>query len=631
MALVYAKKYGVIVVGAGHAGCEAALACCRRGIETLLLTSNIDNIAHMSCNPAIGGLGKGHLVREIDAIGGEMAKNTDETGIQFRRLNTQKGTAVQGTRAQTDKYLYKSRMRFLLEGMSCLHIKQGTVKTVLVRSAKVIGVELETDEVFLCEAVIITTGTFLRGLCHVGMKNFSGGRAGDHAAQGLSRSLAQDCGLKLLRLKTGTVPRLDRKTINFKGLQQQWGDDPLPLFSFSKTQIRQKQVSCYITYTNSKTHEHILNGLDKSPLFQGVIQGTGPRYCPSIEDKVVRFRDKDRHQIFLEPEGLQTHEIYANGLSTSLPYETQISFLRTIPGLENVEVTRPGYAVEYDASNPVQLKKNYETKNIVGLFLAGQINGTSGYEEAAGQGLMAGINAGQFVLGETPVIISRDQGYIGVMTDDLMAKGIGGEPYRLFTSRAEYRLSLREDNAEMRLRKIGYDLGLVSRDDYEIFLNKMGNLEKLKSQSDKIRLRPSAHDFLSDIAPESCVATDSSVSLRQLLKWPRFSAGLCSKLIEAIAPQYITSPEVISLLHSEVKYAGYISRYAGDIDKIKHYHKIKIPPQMSFTDIPSLSTEVKEKLEKHRPETLADALNIPGVTPAAIVHLQIHLSKTKMA
>lgn len=629
MSFIYPKKYQVIVIGAGHAGCEAALACSRRGIQTLLLTSNIDNIAHMSCNPAIGGLGKGHLVKEIDALGGEMAKNTDETGIQFRRLNTQKGTAVQGTRAQSDKYLYKTRMRFVLEGMQNLDIKQGTVKTILIKSAAVAGVELETEEGFHSQAIVVTTGTFLRGLCHVGMKNFSGGRAGDHAAYGLSRSLAEDCGLELMRLKTGTVPRLDRKTINFEGLQEQWSDAPLPLFSFSKTQIRQRQLPCYITYTNMQTHELILNGLDRSPLFQGVIQGTGPRYCPSIEDKVVRFKDKERHQIFLEPEGLHTHEIYANGLSTSLPYEVQLSFLRTILGLERVEITRPGYAVEYDAANPIQLKKTYETKNITGLFLAGQINGTSGYEEAAGQGLMAGINAGQFISGEMPVIISRDQGYLGVMTDDLMVKGIGGEPYRLFTSRAEYRLSLREDNADLRLRKIGYSLGLVSKTEYELFLDKLDQLEKLRSKSGEIKIKVNAEGFLAEIVPESYFKNDSTVSLRQLLTWPNFSPNLLKMLAEMLAPQHVTNPDVLALLHSEIKYSGYISRYERDIDKIKHYNRIKIPRKIRFDDIPSLSTEVKEKLSKHRPETLADALNIPGVTPAAVVHLQIHIAKSR--
>jgi len=513
------NTYQAIIIGGGHAGCEAVLSLAKRGIKTLLVTGNIDQIGAMSCNPAIGGLGKGHLVKEIDALGGEMAKNIDETGIQFRKLNTTKGTAVQGTRAQADKYLYKSRMRFVLECQNNVNTKQGVVKLILVNSGIVQGVELTNGYKYYATTVVVTTGTFLRGLCHVGMKNFSGGRAGDEASHDLSHSLIHDCGLEIMRLKTGTVPRLDGRTINFSGLEEQKGDSPLPHFSFSNTQTRQRQVSCFITYTNEKTHDIIRGDIDKSPMFQGVIKGVGPRYCPSIEDKVVRFAEKNRHQIFLEPEGLMTHEFYPNGLSTSLPLETQMKFIQSIPGCEKAEITRPGYAVEYDAVNPVQVKSNYETKTIKGLFLAGQINGTSGYEEAAGQGMMAGINAGQYILDQESIILRRDQAYIGVMTDDLVTKGIGGEPYRMFTSRAEYRLILREDNADIRLRKIGHDLGLVSDDEFKNFEAKMNRLERLKNFTKKVRLKKD-HAFFENLNLDPRPAISDSITIEQLIKWP---------------------------------------------------------------------------------------------------------------
>lgn len=621
-------NFQVIVIGAGHAGCEAVLACARRGFKTLLVTGNIDQIGAMSCNPAIGGLGKGHLVREIDALGGEMGKNIDETGIQFRRLNTNKGTAVQGTRAQADKYLYRDRMRWVLENQEGLTIKQGLVKSLMVESGQIRGVELTSGDRFYCAAVVVTTGTFLRGLCHVGMKNFSGGRAGDAAAQDLSASLLNDCGLELMRLKTGTVPRLDGKTINWAGLEEQKGDDPMPLFSFSKTAVRQRQISCFITYTNTTTHNIIRGDLDKSPMFQGVIKGVGPRYCPSIEDKVVRFAEKERHQIFLEPEGLRTREVYPNGLSTSLPLETQIKFIRSISGLESAEITRPGYAVEYDAANPVQLKASLESKNIGGLFLAGQINGTSGYEEAAAQGLMAGINAGQYIRQDEPVILTRDRAYIGVLIDDLVTKGVGGEPYRIFTSRAEYRMLLREDNADFRLREMGYKLGLVSAFEYEAYLAKMQRVENLKSFAAKKRLLKSS-DILTGLALEIGKDFPEALTVAELLRWPEIQIQHLEKIWSQMASGLDFDSEAFGFFLSEVKYRGYIERYEKEIRKMADYDKIKIPTAMDYEAIPSLSVEVRQKLMLFKPETLGQALRIPGVTPVAVSHLEVFIAAKK--
>jgi tRNA uridine 5-carboxymethylaminomethyl modification enzyme len=626
--MLHSKKHQIIVIGAGHAGCEAILASARRGFDSLLITGNIDMIGAMSCNPAIGGLGKGHLVKEIDALGGEMGKNIDETGIQFRRLNANRGPAVQGTRAQADKYLYRDRMRWIIEMQKNLTVKQGLVKSILVEAGQVKGVELTSGDQFLCDAVVVTTGTFLRGLCHVGLKNFSGGRAGDAAAMDLSHSLMHDCGLELMRLKTGTVPRLDGKTINFTGLEEQHGDDPTPLFSFSKTFTRQRQISCHITYTNETTHELIRADLDKSPMFQGIIKGVGPRYCPSIEDKVVRFAEKDRHQIFLEPEGLRTREYYPNGLSTSLPLETQIKFIRSIPGLENAEITRPGYAVEYDAASPVQLKSSLETKTIRGLFLAGQINGTSGYEEAGAQGLMAGLNAGQLVRGEEPIVLSRDQAYIGVMIDDLVTKGVGGEPYRMFTSRAEYRMVLREDNADVRLRDLGFRLGLVTEQEYRAHQEKMANLESLKNFVQKKRLVKNS-PILKKLFEEIGKEFPEILSVEQLMKWPEIELPQLKSHWLNLESEIEFDHNLISLLLSEVKYKGYIDRYSREIKKMASYDKVKIPTAIQYELIPTLSTEVKQRLTQHRPETLGQALRIPGVTPVAVSHLEIFIATNR--
>lgn len=617
----YPKTYDVIVVGAGHAGCEAALAAARLGHPTLVLTINVDHIGEMSCNPAIGGLAKGHLVREIDALGGEMAKNIDATGIQFRRLNTKKGPAVQSSRAQADKEQYRLRMKRVLERQDNLDVKQGLVDSLIVEDGAVGGIITSIQQRFLGKTVVLTTGTFLKGLIHIGLKNFSAGRMGDPASNKLSDHL-RALGLRVGRLKTGTTPRLDGRSIDFPRLTPQYGDDPPVPFSFETGSITQEQVPCHITYTNKKTHEVIKTGLDRSPLFTGVIKGTGARYCPSIEDKVVRFPDKQRHQIFLEPMGLGTDEIYPNGVPTSLPADIQFKMLRSIEGLEAVEIVRPGYAIEYDYVDPLQLQPSLECKNIRGLFLAGQINGTSGYEEAAGQGIMAGINAVRHVREESPVILAREQAYIGVMIDDLVTKGTQ-EPYRMFTSRAEYRLLLREDNADLRLRKLGHEIGLVSGTLFEKFKQKRQAIESLLALLSDVRLNPRP-DVKRTLESLGLGPLHQPASLADLLKRPQARLEDVAKLDTRILPFDKQVGEQAAIF---VKYDGYIKRQMEQVDRSKHLEGSKIPDDFDYQEIPGLSNEVKEKLLLIRPISVGQASRISGITPAAISIIQVYLKK----
>lgn len=615
----YERQYDVIVVGAGHAGCEAALAAARMGCRTLLLNMSLDGMAVMSCNPAIGGLAKGHLVREIDALGGEMAKNIDATGIQFRILNTRKGPAVRASRAQADKQLYRLRMKRVLEQQEHLDCKQGEVVGLCLEGDLLRGVETRSGVRYLGTTVVLTTGTFMRGLIHIGLTNFPGGRAGDLPSLGLSDHLAR-LGFEVGRLKTGTPARLDSRTIDFSKLEAQPGDDPPLPFSFSTERIVLPQVPCHIAYTNERTHDIIRGGLDRSPLYAGVIEGVGPRYCPSIEDKVVRFPDKERHQTFIEPEGLETVEVYPSGMSTSLPIDVQVAFYRSMTGLEQVEIMRPAYAIEYDYVNPVQLHATLETKLIRNLFHAGQINGTSGYEEAAGQGLLAGINAARRAQGREAVVLGRHEAYIGVMIDDLVTLGTK-EPYRMFTSRAEYRLLLREDNADLRLRELGHAVGLVPNELYAGFCRKReqiaGELERVRSE--RIAMSDEERDWLQR---HNCCDVQKGVLLEQLLRRPEIGYA---ELAEAgLVPEQL-SAAVCEQVEIQVKYQGYIERQEEQIAKLRAMEAAVIPQAFDYRSLQGLTSEVREKLERFRPGTLGQASRIQGVTPAALAIVSVAL------
>ena len=619
----FPKQFDVIVIGGGHAGTEAALASARMGRSTLLLTHSIETLGQMSCNPSIGGIGKGHLVKEVDALGGAMAAATDEAGIQFRILNRSKGPAVRATRAQADRALYRQAIRRRLENQPNLWLFQQAVDDLLLDGDRVSGVVTQIGLKFSARAVVLTAGTFLSGLIHVGLNNYQGGRAGDPPALTLAHRLRE---LKLPqgRLKTGTPPRIDGKTLDYSVMTEQAGDDPMPVFSFmGKASQHPRQVSCWITHTSAKTHDIIRSGLDRSPMFTGVIEGVGPRYCPSIEDKIHRFAGKDSHQIFVEPESLTSDEIYPNGISTSLPFDVQYELVRSIKGFENAHITRPGYAIEYDYFDPRGLKKSLETKSIPGLFFAGQINGTTGYEEAAAQGMLAGINAARLVAGEEAWVPGRSEAYLGVMVDDLVTRGVS-EPYRMFTSRAEYRLQLREDNADLRLTEIGRNLGLVDDARWAAFSTKKEAIERELTRIKATWVNPrlvSRETTLEIFGQE----LEREYTLADLLRRPAVSYDALRPLMdEETIPG---DPVVTEQVEIQTKYSGYIDRQQEEIDRQAQHENTRMPATLDYTQVRGLSREVQQKLNGHRPETLGEASRLSGVTPAAVSLLLVHLKR----